>query len=182
MKAVESARTTVSAARRSLERLSYDTSELGTAELESLRRMVDGWNVMMRGQPTYERALDVLKVIEDAGMAPGCSTYRILIDKSPDYDIARTWVRKMQLEGIQLDVERTQTSSLSRRLTRRPVSGSTMRSVGIKPDLATYNTLILKAPDYATARTWIDEMQAHGVKPDVNTHRALIGKGVVPHR
>ena len=47
---------------------------------------------------------------------------------------------------------------------------------GLKPDVVTYSTLIDKAPDYDTARTWLEKMTAEGIQPNVVTHNTLIAK------
>jgi len=47
---------------------------------------------------------------------------------------------------------------------------------GLKPDVVTYSTLIDKAPDYDTARTWLEKMTAEGIQPNVVTYSTLIDK------
>jgi class 3 adenylate cyclase len=181
MQTIEKAREVTPVGQRTMQRLSYDTSTLGAAELESLRRLLEGWNTMMRGEPTYERALDVLKKIDDAGLSPDLGTYKILIDKSPDYESAASWARKMLDEGIQPDSD-----VYADLITRAPdyVAANnwveSMRRADIRPNLATYNSLIQLAPDQGSARAWLTEMQAQGIRPDRSTHRALLAKGAGP--
>jgi pentatricopeptide repeat protein len=51
-----------------------------------------------------------------------------------------------------------------------------MRQDGVTPDVVTYNTLVSKAEDYATALEWFERMRQDGVTPDVVTYNTLVSK------
>jgi len=49
-----------------------------------------------------------------------------------------------------------------------------MRKEGVQPDVVTYNTLIALAPDYETAKSWLETIRKEGVQPNVVTYSTLI--------
>ncbi|MBI4733723.1 MAG: hypothetical protein HY779_02750, partial [Rubrobacteridae bacterium] len=53
---------------------------------------------------------------------------------------------------------------------------SMVRDDGTKASLASYNNLIVKAPDYDTAISWLNDMSRQKIAPDAVTYRALIMK------
>ncbi|MBI3922610.1 MAG: hypothetical protein HY318_14400, partial [Armatimonadetes bacterium] len=51
-----------------------------------------------------------------------------------------------------------------------------MRADGIAPDVFTYNTLVSRAEDYATAKEWYERMRADGIDPNVVTYNTLVSR------
>jgi tetratricopeptide (TPR) repeat protein len=79
------------------------------------------------------------------GIQPDVVTYSTLIDKAPDYDVAKTWVDKMCKEGIQPNV--VTYSTLIDKAPDYDVAKTwvdKMCKEGIQPNVVTYSTLFSK--------------------------------------
>jgi tetratricopeptide (TPR) repeat protein len=110
------------------------------------------------------------------GIQPNVITYSTLIEKAPDYDIAKGWVEMMP-ESIQPNVI-TYNTLINKAPDYDIAKGwvETMRTEGIQPDVITYNTLIKKALDYDVAKGWLETIRAEGILPTFVTYNALIKK------
>ncbi|MGA2670080.1 MAG: hypothetical protein ABSF21_01485 [Dehalococcoidia bacterium] len=159
------------------ERLGDEASELGIAEKEALQRILRSWNRLMASLPDYSSALEMMKSIRDARLAPDVVTYNTIINKAPDYDAAKAWVEVMRGEGIQPDVITYNTI-----IDKAPDYDTAkawvevMRGEGIQPSVVTYDTLINKAPDYDAAKAWVQTMREEGIQPNVVTYNTLINR------
>ena len=91
-------------AQRVSERLGDEVSKLGIVEIAARRGVLRSWNRLMASLPDYSSALEMMKSIRDARLAPDIVTYNTLSNKAPDYDAAKAWVETMREEGIQPNV------------------------------------------------------------------------------
>ena len=159
------------------ERLGDEASKIGIAEIAARQEILRSWNRLMASLPDYSSALEMLKGIRDAGLAPSIVTYNTLINKAPDYDAVKAWVDAMHEEGIQPDVVTYNTL-----INKAPDYDAakawvdTMHEEGIQPNVVTYNTLINKAPDYDAAEAWVDTMREEGIQPNIVTYSTLFSK------
>jgi len=164
-------------AHRVSERLGDEVSKLGIAEIAARQGILRSWNRLMASLPDYSNALEMLRSIRDARLAPDVVTYNTLINKAPDYDVAKAWVDTMRKEGIQPNVVTYNTL-----INKAPDYDAAkawvdkMREEGIRPDVVAYHTLINKAPDYDAAKAWVDKMREEGIQPDVATYSTLFSK------
>jgi class 3 adenylate cyclase len=164
-------------AQRVSEHLGDEVSKLGIAEIAARQGILRSWNRLMASLPDYSSALEMMKSIRDARLAPDVVTYNTLINKAPDYDAAKAWVEVMRGEGIQPDVITYNTI-----IDKAPDYDTAkawvevMRGEGIQPSVVTYDTLINKAPDYDAAKAWVETMRKEGIQPNVITYNTLINK------
>jgi len=134
-----------SAKQRVEERLTDEASKLGIAEKESLQRILRSWNRLMASLLDYSSALETLKSIRAAGLAPDVVTYNTLISKAPDYDKAKAWAYTMREEGIHPSVVTYNTLiSKAPDYDEAKALVDTMREEGIHPNVVTYSTLFSK--------------------------------------
>ncbi|MBM3477191.1 MAG: hypothetical protein FJX75_28315, partial [Armatimonadetes bacterium] len=146
------------------DRLAQEAAEPDADQAAILRR----WNRALRRAPTYAAALEMLRDMERAGVAPDVVTYSTLAKVSGHYAEAQRWLDTMRAEGIAPNVVTYNTLvSMAPDYAEAQRWLDTMRAEGIAPDVVTYNTLVSMAPDYAEAQRWLDTMRAEGIAPNV---------------
>lgn len=78
------------------DRLAQEAAEPDADQAAILRR----WNRALRRAPTYAAALEMLRDMERAGVAPDVVTYSTLAKVSGHYAEAQRWLDTMRAEGI----------------------------------------------------------------------------------
>ena len=86
------------------ENLENKATKLDITGDKAYQRILRSWNRLMASISDYSIALDILKSIQNAGLAPNVITHNTLINKAPDYEIAVGWLDMMQKNDIQPDV------------------------------------------------------------------------------
>jgi tetratricopeptide (TPR) repeat protein len=184
------------------EHLENKAKNLDPNEIEARGDILKKWNRVMARAPSYKIACDTLKEIQDA-LAPDIYTYSILINKAPDYDEAKKWMKKMNVQPnvvtystlIKKAPDYNEAKNLLDMMRKEDIQPNVfayntlidkapnydeakkwMKKMNVQPDVITYNTLIKKAPDYNEAKNLLDMMRKEDIQPDVVTYSTLIKK------
>jgi tetratricopeptide (TPR) repeat protein len=161
-------------AQRVSERLGDEVSKLGIAEIAARQGILRSWNRLIASLPDYSNALEMLKSIRDARLAPDVVTYDTLMNKAPDYDAAKAWVDKMREEGLQPNVVTYNTL-----INKAPDYDAAkawvdkMREEGIQPNVATYSTLFSKDLSGKPADEIVEWYLAQKYHPDEPIQAAI---------
>jgi len=162
-------------AKQAARRLAKEAYKTGLSREDVTPRIRQSWNRLLASLSNYSFALEILRNMRVARLAPDVVTYSILINKSPDYQTAKNWLETMRAEGIQPNVV-TYNTLIAMAPDYQTAKNwlEAMRAEDIHPDVVTYNTVIAMAPDYQTAKNWLQAMRAEGIQPNVVTSNTLI--------
>ncbi|MHB8841227.1 MAG: hypothetical protein ACYC56_05475 [Candidatus Aquicultor sp.] len=171
---------------------------------EGIKPNVITYNALISKSPDYDKALLLLEAMRKDGVAPNVDSFSRLFSKNLSGKSAEDVLALYQAQGIVSEepiqtvistyrkVGRVDQALLvaleyphlvvAKKLIREIMDDvfaylETIREEG-PADVASYNTLISKAPNYNAAKSWVDTMRKKDIRPDLITYNALISKSI----
>lgn len=154
--------------------LSPDNSDEHARLSEGLRGVYKSYILAAPDSKTAGVRMDEMASV---GVKPGSDHYEAVISKCGNYKEAFHWLNRTQSEGFALT---GRSYAILANLAPDPATTLVwfrrMTSLGVQPDQAIFEKLIVGAGTLAGARQWIEKMQAAGHAPTERAVASLVGK------
>ncbi len=126
--------------------------------------------------PDVAEAAELLDLMPTAGIRPNADVFTPFILKASTFDEAQRWLERMTDEEIAPKSETI--TALMRRADDydQAVAVLDQLSSVAAPNEGSYRALVELAPDFATARAWVDTMAGSGLRPSVGLLKSLLSR------
>ena len=124
--------------------------------------------------PDVADAAELLDLLPEAGVRPTADLFTPFILKASSFAEARRWLERMGEHDV---APRSETlTALMRRADDYEQAVAVLEELSsvAPPNEGSYRVLVELAPDFATARGWVETMATSGLRPSVSLLRSLL--------
>ena len=122
------------------------------------------------------QAKELVKLMPEVGVRPSASSFTPLIAHAPDFRAAREWLGHMRETGVSPNSDTL--TALMKRAGSHQEAAAVLKDLQdeVEPNEGAYRILVDVAPDFASARRWVDQMRQEGMRPSGAVLTELLSK------
>ena len=159
------------------------TPDYGTARTlldEMVRRGVqptsETFKTLASFAPDVGGLVELVELMPEVGVRPSASTFTPFILHAANLADARSWLDRM--EALQVSPSSETLTALMRQAGSQDEAVELLEALRdrVEPNEGTFKVLVESAPDFDTARRWVDHMHREGMRPSVAVLTELFSK------